>query len=77
MFKRLIGRAAVRLIRLHDLRHMCATLLVLGGVLGHSQVAVAMNGYGHVLPAMQREAAGQMDQALGDPAAVKDPDAGM
>lgn len=57
----------------HDLRHTCATLLLLGGVsprvvmeiLGHSQIAVTMNTYGHVLPAMQDEAAGRMDDALG------------
>jgi integrase len=35
-------------------------------ILGHSQIAVTMNTYGHVIPAMQREAAGHMDDALGD-----------
>jgi integrase len=34
-------------------------------ILGHSQIAVTMNTYGHVIPAMQ-EAAGHMDAALGD-----------
>lgn len=73
-FARLLGRAQVRPIRLHDLRHTCATLLLSRGVsprmvmdiLGHSQIAVTMNTYGHVIPAMQQEAAGQMDQALGN-----------
>ena len=35
-------------------------------ILGHSQIAVTMNIYGHVLPAMQQEAAGQIDAALSD-----------
>jgi hypothetical protein len=33
-------------------------------ILGHSQIAVTMNIYGHVMPAMQ-QAAGQIDAALG------------
>ncbi len=35
-------------------------------ILGHSQIAVTMNIYGHVMPAMQHEAAGQIDAALGE-----------
>jgi integrase len=37
-------------------------------ILGHSQIAVTMNIYSHVIPAMQQEAAGQMDAMLGDQA---------
>jgi integrase len=73
-FARLLTRTEVRAVRLHDLRHTCATLLLPRGVslrmamdiLGHSQIAVTMNTYGHVIPAMQHEAAGHMDAALGD-----------
>jgi integrase len=73
-FARLLTRTEVRRVRLHDLRHTCATLLLSRGVsprmvmdiLGHSQIAVTMNTYGHVIPAMQHEAAGHMDAALGD-----------
>ena len=35
-------------------------------ILGHSQIAVTMNIYSHVIPAMQQDAAGQMDAMLGD-----------
>lgn len=70
-FVRLIARSGVRAIRFHDLRHTCATLLLSRGVsprmvmdvLDHSQIAVTMNVYGHVIPA-QQEAAGHMDAAL-------------
>jgi hypothetical protein len=36
-------------------------------VLGHSQIAVTMNIYGHVIPAMQQSAAYEIDAALEDP----------
>jgi integrase len=73
-FRRLLSRSGVRPIRLHDLRHTCATLLLARGVsarvvmdvLGHSQIAVTMNIYGHVIPAMQQSAANEIDAALGD-----------
>jgi integrase len=73
-FARLLSRVDVRSIRFHDLRHTCATLLLSRGVSprmvmdipGHSQIAVTLNTYGHVIPAMQQEAAGHMDDALGD-----------
>lgn len=73
-YGRLLARSGVRPIRFHDLRHTCATLLLSRGVsprmvmdiLGHSQIAVTMNIYGHVVPAMQQEAASEMDAALGD-----------
>jgi integrase len=60
-------------IRLHDLRHCCATLLLAQGVphrtimeiLGHSQIGLTMNTYSHVLPEMTRAAIGVMDSVLG------------
>ena len=63
--------------RFHDLRHSCATLLIVQGVhprvamqiLGHSQINVTMNTYGYVLADSQREAAAKIDlvlSAIGD-----------
>jgi integrase len=34
-------------------------------LLGHSSIAVTMNVYGHVMPAMMRDAADKMDELLG------------
>jgi integrase len=72
-FRALLERAGLPAIRLHDLRHSCATLLLAQGVsprvvmetLGHSQVSLTLNTYSHVLPALQRDAATKMDAILG------------
>ncbi len=53
------------MIRLHDVRHSHASLLLKAGVnpkvvserLGHSSVAFTLDTYAHVLPGMQPEAA--------------------
>jgi integrase len=60
-------------IRLHDLRHTHATLLLHAGVpikvvserLGHSRVAMTLDVYAHVLPAMDREAAAVIGTLVG------------
>ncbi len=52
-------------IRFHDLRHTCATLLlqaevhpkVVQEMLGHSSIAITLDIYSHVVPSMQDEAA--------------------
>lgn len=72
-FTRVASTAGLRVIRLHDARHGTATLLTAAGVpprvvmeiLGHSQIAVTMNVYAHVVQETQREAVGQMDRLLG------------
>jgi integrase len=59
-------------LRFHDLRHSAASLLLSQGVhpraimelLGHSSITVTMNVYGHVMPAMMRDAADKMDAIL-------------
>ncbi|MEU6764813.1 site-specific integrase [Streptomyces sp. NPDC046853] len=71
-FTRVASTAGLRVIRLHDARHGCATLLTAAGVaprvvmeiLGHSQIAVTMNVYTHVVQDTQREAVSHMDRML-------------
>ena len=73
VFKPLLVKADLPDIRFHDLRHTSATLLLSAGVhpkvvqerLGHSQISVTLDTYSHVLPTLQREAAGKLDQMLG------------
>ena len=63
-FRRLVERARLRPIRLHDLRHTHATLALQAGVhpkivserLGHSTVSLTLDIYSHALPSLQREA---------------------
>ena len=72
MFQRHLARAGLPHQRFHDLRHACASLLLAQGVgprvvmelLGHSQIALTLNTYSHVLPGLQKQAAVQMDALL-------------
>jgi len=65
-----LERAQLPRIRLHDLRHTAATLLIESGVnikavqaaLGHSTIAVTMDIYAHVTPAMQDSVALAMNR---------------
>ncbi|MCX5213134.1 site-specific integrase [Kitasatospora sp. NBC_00240] len=71
-FVRVSESAGVPVIRLHDARHGCATLLVACGVpprvvmeiLGHSQIGLTMNVYTHVAQDTQRLALDNMDRLL-------------
>ena len=62
---RMLGDAAPPAIRLHDLRHTHATILlrdrenvkVVSERLGHASVTVTLGIYAHVMPGDQRQAA--------------------
>jgi len=64
--------AGLKGIRLHDLRHAHATILLQQGVhpkivqerLGHSSVATTLDIYSHVLPGLQEAAACRFDEGL-------------
>ena len=59
-------------VRLHDLRHAHATLMLRQGVhpkivserLGHSSVAITLDTYSHVLPGLQEAAARRFEEGL-------------
>jgi integrase len=72
-FKPLLEQAGLpRTVRLHDLRHTCATLLFGKGVhpkivqelLGQATIAITLDTYSYVLPNMQGEAVSAMESAL-------------
>jgi integrase len=71
-FKRMLAKAGVSDRRLYDLRHACATLLLVQGVpmrtvmelLGHSTIVLTMNTYTHVVAEVKREAADRMNDLL-------------
>ncbi|HEX6488997.1 MAG TPA: site-specific integrase [Candidatus Dormibacteraeota bacterium] len=72
-FQRALQRTKSPRMRLHDLRHTAATLMLGRGVhpklvqdmLGHSTISLTMDTYSHVTPPMQGEVASQMDELLG------------
>jgi integrase len=71
-FKPLLKSAGLPEIRLYDLRHTCATLLLLADVspkvvserLGHASVTITLDTYSHVLPTMQQNAAKALGEML-------------
>ena len=71
-FKSLLKKANLPDIRFHDLRHTAATLMLQQGThpkivqerLGHSNISMTLDTYSHVLPGMQDEVAGKMDDLL-------------
>jgi integrase len=74
-FERLVEKAGLRKIRLHDLRHTHATLALKAGVpvkviserLGHESPAFTLKQYAHVIPGMQAEAAAQVASLVDTP----------
>ncbi|EJY55883.1 integrase family protein [Alicyclobacillus hesperidum URH17-3-68] len=71
-FNRIVNKSGVPRIRIHDLRHTHATLLLLKGIhpkvvserLGHEDISITLRTYSHVLPVMQDEAAEKIDAVL-------------
>jgi integrase len=80
-FQRLLRASGLPHLRLHDLRHTHASMLLSAGVhpkvvserLGHANIAITMDTYSHVLPGIQQEAVRQFDllltSAVGEPPA--------
>lgn len=71
-FQAILRDAGLPPQRFHDLRHACASLLLVQGVaprvvmeqLGHSQIGLTLGTYSHVIPALGRDAAERMDELL-------------
>lgn len=71
-FHMALERAGLPRMRLHDLRHTAATHLlakhvhpkVVQDLLGHSTIAITLDTYSHVMPALAREASSLMSSLL-------------
>ena len=72
-FVLILRKAELPHVHLYDLRHTCATVLLLADVpvkvvserLGHSSITLTLDTYSHVLPTMQRRAAETLGRMLG------------
>lgn len=68
-FIAMLKRAGASEIRIHDLRHTVATLLlgadvhqkIVSEMLGHSRTSITMDLYSHVTPTMQRQAVSALE----------------
>lgn len=73
-FAKTLNKAGLPPMRVHDLRHSAATILLAMGVnikviqeiLGHSNVSLTLKVYSHVLPGMQAEAMQKWGNVLGE-----------
>lgn len=71
-WRNLVRQLDLPVIRLHDLRHTHATLMLQAGVpikvvadrLGHSEISVTLDTYMHVLPAMDADAVDRFSRLL-------------
>jgi integrase len=73
-FRRAADLLGLQRVRLHDLRHTNASLMLNAGTplevvsrnLGHSGLSITFDTYSHLAPEVQREAAAGLDRALAE-----------
>ena len=84
-FQKQAKHAGVPVIRLHDLRHTCATIALQHGVhpkvvqerLGHASITMTLDTYSHVIPTLQESAAEMIGSVIISPPDLADvPDDG-
>jgi integrase len=72
-FKPILKRANIsQNVRLYELRHSCATLLlaanehpkIVSERLGHANITLTLDTYSHVLPSMQQAASEKLESLL-------------
>jgi integrase len=67
-----LAKAGLRRIRIHDLRHTFASLLIQNGEslayvkdqLGHGSISITVDTYGHLVPGANREAVAKLDDEI-------------
>jgi len=70
VFNKALEKAGMRRIRLHDLRHTFASLLIQNGEslayvkdqLGHHSIQITVDIYGHLVPGANRQAVDRLDE---------------
>ncbi|MFC1932159.1 tyrosine-type recombinase/integrase [Chloroflexota bacterium] len=73
-FRRIINKAGLKDLRIHDLRHTHASLMLTAGVhpkvvserLGHANIGITLDIYSHVLPGLQEAAAEKFDMIFAE-----------
>ena len=73
-FRRLVRKAGIGHVRLHDLRHTHASALLNENVhpkvvserLGHSTIALTLDTYSHLIKGIQEDAADKVGAALSE-----------
>jgi integrase len=69
VFHAALEKAGLRRIRIHDLRHTFASLLLQNGEsivyvkdqLGHGSISITVDTYGHLVPGANRQAVDRLD----------------
>ncbi len=71
-YKKYLNLIGIRYIKIHTLRHAHASMLILAGTdmktvserLGHTDIKMTMNTYGHVLKEMDKTASNNIEKIL-------------
>lgn len=72
VFEPALKNAGLRRIRIHDLRHTYASILINQGEnlkyiqnqLGHSSITTTVDRYGHLMPDAHKDASARLDQSI-------------
>ena len=72
IFYKALEKAELRQIRIHDLRHTYASLLIQAGEslayvrdqLGHSSIKITVDTYGHLVPGANKQAVDKLDDVV-------------
>jgi len=81
VWRKLLAKAGLRYIRIHDLRHTFASLLIQNGEslayvkeqLGHGSIQITVDTYGHLVPGGNRQAVDKLDGL--ENTTIRNPDA--
>jgi integrase len=81
VWPKLLEKAGLRHLRIHDLRHTFASLLIQQGEslvyvmeqMGHNSIRVTVDIYGHLVPGGNKAAVDRLDQAVSENAVSTGP----